>query len=189
MEIRSFHVVFRLQRRLHRIDRWRLPFPNGVPVAAIGHAAGVLALIVALGQLPGLGATIRALPAPVAYVLIPSAAAMALTRLRIDGRPAHRHLLARLMAPLTGRRTAAGRPAPLGTAAVTGDALLAASPATSDYPACEIPGPAVVELRRPARAHARAGTLHLRPLPGPPLTRPKVVRLAAGQRLKVRGER
>lgn len=189
MEIRSFHVVFRLERRLHRIDRWRLPFPHGVPVAAIGHAAAVLAVIVALGQLPGLGAAIGALPAPVAYVLIPAAAATALTRLRIDGRPAHRHLLARVLAPLTGRRTAAGRPAPLGTATIAGETLLSTGSSAPDYPECEIAGPATVELRRPARAHARAGTLHLRPLPGPPLARPKVVRLAAGQRLKVRSSR
>lgn len=189
MEIRSFHLVFRLERRLHRIDRWRLPFPHGVPVAALGHAAAVLALIVALGQLPGLGAAIGALPAPVAYVLIPTAAATLLTRLRIDGRPAHRHLLARAGAPLTGRRTSAGRPAPLGAHAVTGETLLAVDPSGSEYPECEVAGPATVELRRPARAHARARTLHLRPLPGPPLARPKVVRLAPGQRIKVRSGR
>lgn len=189
MEIRSFHVVFRLERRLHRIDRWRLPFPHGIPVAALGHAAAVLCLIVALGQLPGLGAAIDALPAPVVYVLAPAACATLLTRLRIDGRPAHRHLLALARTPLAGRRTAAGRAAPLEPQVVVGDTLLTAGPAGSTYPPCEITGPATVELHRPARAHARAKTLHLHPQPGPRLARPKVVRLAGGQRLRVRSRR
>lgn len=189
MEIRSFHVVFRLERRLHRIDRWRLPFPHGVPIAAIGHAAAVLAAIVALGQLPGVGTVIGALPAPVAYVLAPCGAAAALTRLRIDGRPAHRHLLAKLAAPLTQRRTAAGRPAPLGPDPITGETLLASSPASRTYLSCEVTGPATVTLRLPARARARARTLHLAQLPGRPLARGKTVRLAPGQRLKIRGDR
>ncbi|MTD44871.1 hypothetical protein GKE82_11355 [Conexibacter sp. W3-3-2] len=188
MEIRSFHVVFRLERRLHRIDRWRLPFPHGIPVAAIGHAAAVLCLIVALGQLPGLGAILGALPAPLTYVLAPAAAAMALTRLRIDGRPAHRYLLARTTNALTPQRTAVARPAPLSPHPIPDGPLLTHSPTATAYPACEITGPATVRLLRPARAHARARTLHMRAIPGPTLTRPKVIRLAPGQRLRIRSQ-
>lgn len=189
MDIRSFHVVFRLERRLHRIDRWRLPFPHGVPVTAIGYAAAILTLIVALGRLPGLGAAITVLPAPVSYVLTPAAAAAALTRLRIDGRPAHRHLLAATLAPLTRRRTTAGRPAPIGPLVVGGQTLLAHSPSAATYRPCEITGPATVTIRLPARAHAHARTLHLTPLPGRPLARAKTIRLARGQRLKIRRSR
>jgi len=35
LQIRSFRVVFDLERRLHKIDRWRIPLPYGVPVRGL----------------------------------------------------------------------------------------------------------------------------------------------------------
>jgi hypothetical protein len=185
LEIRSFHVVFRLERRLHRIDRWRLPFPHGVPVGAIAHGALVLLVVVAVGRLPGIGAVIAALPAPLAYVLIPGGSAAALTRLRIDGRPAHRHLLAHASAVLARRRTAGQRTAPTTPLHVVGQTLIAHGPDRSGFPHSQITGPATVGVLLPARAHARARMLHLTPRPGRPLQRPRTIRLAAGQRLRI----
>ena len=189
LEIRSFHVVFRLERRLHRIDRWRLPFPHGVPVAAIGHGAVVLVAVIVLGQLPVFGALISGLPAPVAYVLIPGACASALTRLRIDGRPAHRHLLALLTGAIRGRRTAAARTAPMGALHITDATLLTHGPDRAGYPHAVVTGPATVRLRRPARAHARARTLRLTPQRGRLLHQVRIIRVADGQRLLIRRPR
>ena len=112
MEIRSFHVVFALERRLHRIDRWRLPFPYGVPVRAIAYAATALLVIVVAGRLPLTGALTGVMPAPLRYVLAPAAIGAALARLRVDGRPAHRHLLARLAHQLAPARRSGVRASP-----------------------------------------------------------------------------
>ncbi len=189
MEIRSFHLVFRLERRLHRIDRWRLPFPHGVPIVAIGHATIVLLAVIALGRLPGVGAVIGAMPAPVAYVLIPGGCASLLARLRIDGRPAHRHLLARLAATVTPWPTAANRPARAGVDHITDATLLAQGPERAGYPNAVIVGPATVRLARAARARAHGKTLLLTPTGGGALRGPRVLQLAEGQRLLVRGSR
>ncbi|PTL60254.1 hypothetical protein [Paraconexibacter algicola] len=92
--IRSFRVVFQLDRRLHRIDRWRLPLPYGLPLRSLGYAAGALLLVLVVGQLPVLGTVVGALPAPVRLALIPGAAAYALTSIQVDGRPAHEAFIA-----------------------------------------------------------------------------------------------
>lgn len=185
LEIRSFHVVFRIERRIHRIDRWRLPFPHGVPVMAVGHAAAALLAIIALGRLPGLGAAIAALPAPVAYVVAPAAAAVLLGRLRIDGRPAHSHLLARLAA-CRGRRAAGGRPAPEHALHIAAAGLAAHAAGRSPWLHARIHGPATVTVALPARARARARKLTLTPAAGPPLARRRAIRLAPGQTLETR---
>lgn len=189
MEIRSFHLVFRLERRLHRIDRWRLPFPHGVPVTAIGHATIALLAVVALHQLPGVGQLIDALPAPVAYVLLPAGCATAMSRVRIDGRPAHRHLLARAGDAAARQPTAAGRPATRGTDVIADTTLLGHAPGRTGYPHAIVTGPAVVRLGLPARAHARARTLCLTPLRGQRLARARVITVADGQRLRIRRPR
>lgn len=185
MDIQSFRLVFNLERRLHRIDRWRLPFPGGIPITAIGHATTALIVVIALRQLPITGQLISALPAPLAYVIAPAAIAAALTRLTIDGRPAHRHLTAQTLTHLNAARTTASRTAPTGQLHIHDDTLLAASPTAPDYPACTITGPATVRLTQPARANPRGQTLHITPTSGPPLTRGKTIRLRPGQTLKI----
>ena len=37
IQLRSFRVCFQLERRLHRIDRFRLPFPYGLPLRGLGY--------------------------------------------------------------------------------------------------------------------------------------------------------
>lgn len=44
--LRSYRLAFELERRLHRIDRFRIPVPYGVPLAGLGYAA-----IIAIGLL------------------------------------------------------------------------------------------------------------------------------------------
>lgn len=186
MEIQSFRLVFDLERRLHRIDRWRLPIPNGIPLAGIAHAALALLALIAIRQLPIAGQLLAQLPAPVAYVLLPAAIATGLTRLHIDGRPAHRHLTAQALTPITTRQTAAGRTTQTQTAHITEAALTTTTPNAGGYPDCQITGPATIRLTRPVRARPRGNTLHLTPLDGPSLNRPKTLRLQHGQQLKIR---
>lgn len=187
LEIRSFHVVFALERRLHRIDRWRLPFPYGVPVRAIAYGAGALMMIIVAGQLPLLSALAGAMPAPLRFVIVPAAIGGALARLRVDGRPAHRHLLARISHQLRPARRSGVRAAPAVSAElrIVDPVVVVADESAGAYRAARITGPAEVLLRYPARGAQRGRRLRLVQDGEQPLARPQHVTLAAGQHLVV----
>src|SRR4051794_17141022 len=87
--IRSFGVVFDLERRIHKIDRFRVPLPYGLPLRSLGYAIVALAIVLAASAMPVLGRPIVGIPAPLRLVGIPVATAYALTGLQIDGRPPH----------------------------------------------------------------------------------------------------
>src|SRR4051794_7662332 len=89
LQIRSYRVVFDLERRIHRIDRFRVPLPYGLPLRSLAYAVVALAAVVVAGRVPALGAAVSALPAPARLVLLPVAISCGLTRLRVDGRSAH----------------------------------------------------------------------------------------------------
>lgn len=187
MEIRSFHVVFALERRLHRIDRWRLPFPYGIPVRAIAYAAGAVMMIIVFGQLPLLGALASAMPAPLRFVIFPAAIGAGLSRLRVDGRPAHRHLLARIAHQLAPARRSGARASP-----AAGTVLRLAEPcvivpdsSAPTYRPALITGPAELLLRYPAEGRQRGLRLHLVQAGEQPLDRPQRVRLQTGQSIEI----
>lgn len=187
MEIRSFHVVFALERRLHRIDRWRLPFPYGVPVRAIAYAAGALMVIVVAGRLPLTGALTAVMPAPLRYVLAPAAIGAALARLRVDGRPAHRHLLARLAHQLGPARRSGVRasPAPGTRLHLAEPCVIVPDSSGHAYRPARITGPAELLLRYPAESRQRGRRLHLAQTGEQPLDRPQRVTLEPGQTLTI----
>ena len=112
LHIRSFRVVFDLERRIHRIDRYRIPLPYGLPLRSIGYAAVALLFVVAIERLPVAGTLLNGLPAPARYVLVPAAASYALTQLRMDGRSAHRAAAAWLRFAIGPRSMIAFRPLP-----------------------------------------------------------------------------
>lgn len=191
LEIRSFRVVFALERRLFRIDRWRLPLPYGIPVRGIAYGVAALLAVLAAGALPGLGEVVGAVPAPVRFVLGPVAVAAVLARVRVDGRPAHRSALALLRHRL-GPRTVdafARVPSPGSEHVLTEPVVLAAAAGDSRYRGAEVNGPAVVALGLPATARQRGRRLHIRACGGAPLARCREITLAAGQRLVVERER
>src|SRR4051812_30394392 len=90
--VRSFRVVFRVERRIFRIDRWRLPFPGGVPLRLIGYGAVVWGSLLALRALPGVREVVGLVPAQVYWMLLPAALVWAAARLQVEGRPPHRAL-------------------------------------------------------------------------------------------------
>jgi hypothetical protein len=112
LDIRSFRVVFALERRIHHIDQWRIPIPYGLPVRALAYALAALALTLAAARLPLLGDLVGLMPAPLRLVVWPGAAGFALSRLRVDGRPAHGFLVAAARVRLGPRYLVAFRPAP-----------------------------------------------------------------------------
>ncbi|MFL5844341.1 MAG: hypothetical protein ACJ762_06575 [Solirubrobacteraceae bacterium] len=89
LQIRSFRVVFDLERRIHRIDRFRVPLPYGLPLRSAGYAMAGLLAVLLLAGLPVTGPVIGLLPAPARFVLLPAAVSYALTSVKLDGRSAH----------------------------------------------------------------------------------------------------
>src|SRR5512144_194920 len=90
--VRSFRVVFDLERRIHKIDRYRIPLPYGLPIRSIGYFAAAVAVLAALARIPLVGVAVHALPEPLRFAILPGLIAYGLTETRIDGRPAHRAL-------------------------------------------------------------------------------------------------
>jgi hypothetical protein len=86
--IRSYRVCFELERRIHRIDRWRIPVPYGIPLRGLAYAALVLAVVLVAVRLLLIGAVLGLLHPALRLVVIRSRRPL-LTRLRVDGRPAH----------------------------------------------------------------------------------------------------
>src|SRR3954471_15511551 len=111
IRIRSFGVVFDLERRIHRIDRFRVPLPYGLPLKSIAYAAiGLLAVLIAQ-KLPIVGSVLAGLPTPARYVLVPIGISYVLTRYRVDGRSAHTAAAAWVRFRIRSRSVVAFRPA------------------------------------------------------------------------------
>lgn len=108
-EVRSYRLCFDLERRIHSVDRWRIPVPWGVPLRGVGYALAALAAILVAAATPGIGTPVGALPAPLRLFLIPVGVAVVLVRWRLDGRPAHRALVALVRQSLGPRRLRAYR--------------------------------------------------------------------------------
>jgi hypothetical protein len=192
LTIRSFRVVFDLERRIHKIDRWRIPVPYGVPLRGIGYWAAALFATVLLGRLPLGGDIIGIAPAPIRLVILPIAVAYGLARIQVDGRPAHSTIGAWSRFRLSFRRLAGLRAVPsAGTAVSLGDVALLADERCARYRRAVITGPVTVLLRYPPFGHVKGGrrspALHVRQLPGPPLFVGKQVRLGDGQRMTLHG--
>ena len=184
--IRSFRVCFDLERRIHRIDRWRVPMPYGLPVRSVGYWAAALLAILLLGRLPLVGVAVYALPAPLRLVLLPAAAAYALTQLRVDGRPAHSAGLSLLRHRLSARELVAFRPAMRSGEHRLSDVLIAHDEGGARYRRGILHGPGRATLRYPATARRSRAALRVEQTGERPMWRGKRVALRAGQRLELR---
>jgi hypothetical protein len=185
LQIRSFRVCFKLERRIHKIDRWRLPLPYGIPLRGIGYAAAAFVLMLVLGRLPVIGDLLGLMSPWLRLVAVPIAAGYLLTQWKVDGRAAHAAGLAWLRMQLRPRRLAAFRPAPAHGPVSLGAITIAPDERSSRYRKGVVEGPATVILRYPARMRQRGRTLRVRQVSDEPLWRGKQVNLAAGQRVVV----
>jgi hypothetical protein len=197
--VRSYRdVVDVVERRIFRVDRWRLPTPHGVSVRALAYAAGCFAVILAAGALPLVGALLNLAPASLRYLAMPALGGWALASLAIDGRPPH-HALASAARYGAGARTLAGlRPtAPVG-ASVGPVAGLQTAPSgdESRYRTGRVRGPATITLRYPAQVEligqrrsvasgdcaslGEATRIRVRGLHGRPLIRGSQIRVPEG---------
>jgi hypothetical protein len=186
LRIRSYRVVFRLERRLHRLGQWRVPLPHGLPLIGIAHFALALVAVLVLGHLPGAGALLGLLPAPARYALVPAGAAYLLGRWRPEGRAPHRALLALVRLRVGPPRIAAFRAAPLGRVRLA-DLSLAPDAAGARLVRARIRGPVRLELGYPCRTARRGRTLCITQASTRPLHRPSELVLGAGERVLLEG--
>jgi hypothetical protein len=184
--IRSYRVCFELERRIHQVDRWRIPVPYGIPLRGLAYAALVLAAVLVAGRLPLIGAILGLLHPALRLVVIPVVSAALLTRLRVDGRPAHAAALAWVRWRAGARRLSALRPSAAPAPARLPDVELVPDEDTSHYRPARIGGPCELTLRYPASARRRGRTLELRQSSERPMWRGKRIALRPGQRVRVR---
>lgn len=185
VEIRSFRVVFDLERRIHKVDDWRIPLPYGLPLRSIGYALGVLALVLLAGRVPGLAHLLGALPAPARFVLLPCGAAWALTQVSVDGRSAHAAAASILRFLLAPRNVAAGRRQQLGEIRL-GDVAVVPDERATRARRAVVRGPASVLLRHGFGSRQRGRALIVEVAEDRPQMSGTRVRLQRGQRLVVR---
>ena len=188
LEIQSFRVVFALERRIHRIDRWRLPLPYGVPVRALGYGTAALVAIVAASRLPITGALLEILPAPIRFVLLPGFAAFVLDRTRVDGRRAHNYLIALVRQRFRPRDVAAFRsaPAPGHSERLVEDIPFVPDEHARRYRPARVKGPIRLKLAYPASCGRRRRRLILEQASTEPLRRARLLKVAPGVEVEFR---
>ncbi len=186
LRIRSFRVCFDFERRIHHVDRWRIPVPYGLPLRGIAYAATALAAVLVLQGLPLFGPLLALVHPALRLVVLPVGVAFALVRLRIDGRPVHAAALAWLRWRSAPPRMTAFRAAETRGPALLGDVVVAGDERGVGYRRADVSGPATLTLRYPATAERRGSRLRLRRIGTDPLWRGKSIRVERGRRLRLR---
>ncbi len=164
IQLRGYRRVFRIERRLFRFDRWRIPYPHGVPLRGIGYFLVLVLGMFALSRLPLLGPLIGLWSPAVPYLGLPLAGAFLLMQGRIDGRPPH-HVLASLLRWSLSSRSLAGLcPCPReGEVVVPQEEVAVAFDARESFLVRgRIKGPATVTFRYPAEVQVEGAPLWLR---------------------------
>ena len=188
--IRGYGGLFRRDWRIYSIpdgkgQRQPLPIRGGLPMRSVGFFFAVLALVWLLTRLPVLSAIGAFLSWPVTFLVLPGAAAFALTQLEPDGRPAIRFLGTMLAHAITPASRSAGRPVRReGRVAILDHQVaVAVSPSEAIGPAV-VRGPAELEFRDPVAVHAgRRGRHRAR---GDAASDTRYIELDAGERLELR---
>jgi hypothetical protein len=152
IQLRGYRRVFRIERRLFRFDRWRIPYPHGIPLRGIGYFLALVLCMFALSRLPLIGSLIALWSPAVPYLGLPLIGAFLLMQGRIDGRPPH-HVLVSLVGWSLGSRCLAG----LSPCPREGEEVVPLEEITVAFDAREsflvrgrIKGPAAVTFRYPA---------------------------------------
>jgi hypothetical protein len=166
--VRSYRLVFRLERRIYKLDRWRVPLPGGLPVRALVYAAAVWGAVVLLTALPGVGYLLELLPPQVHWGVGPGIVVFLLLNVAIDGRPPHRALAALLRWRLSPRCLSGLRPCPRPGSRLSPVGELAVRPdwRGPSYRPGRVHGPATLLLRYEAQGRAEDGGLVVRSPPG-----------------------
>jgi hypothetical protein len=186
IRIRSYRVCFDLERRIHKIDRWRIPLPYGLPLRGIVYFLAALGAVLVARPLPIAGGFLDTLHPALRYFALPVGTAVALMRWTIDGRTPHATAKAWLRMRLSPRRLCAFRPAPATGPVRFEPITIVPDESSPRLRRAVVHGPATVTLRYAAQLHARARTLRVVSKDGPPLWQGKTIELKRGQRMVIR---
>ena len=182
IQLRGYRRVFRIERRLYKFDRWRIPYPHGVPLRGIGYFLAVEFGVVVLSRMPGAGALVALWGPLISFLGVPLFGAFVLMQGWIDGRPPH-HALASVIAWWLGPRDLAGLAAcpRRGSEIVPVAELTVAFDARESFPVPgRVRGPVLVTFRYPGEVRAEGA---------PPWVRDRDRRLARARRYRVRRRR
>jgi hypothetical protein len=186
IDVRGYHNCFRIERRIQKIDRWRIPIPYGVPLRALGYAAIALTAILVLGSLPLIDQLLGMFGPWFRYALLPIGTAWGMYRWKIDGRSSPASAFAWLRWRLGRQRISACRDATQTGPVTLGDVTLAPDERSSRLRPAVIEGPAKVVFRYPVERKERGRTLTVSQTSAQPQRRGTQVRLHDGQRVVVR---
>lgn len=154
--IRSYALVFRMQRKLFKIDRWRLPLPGGLELRAIVYAILVLLGDLIISRLVLIGPLTGELPAPLHWAILPGLVVFVLVKLEVEGRPPHRVIASLLCWWVKPKHFVGLRPAlPPGIRAPIQSLSITPDWRGSRYRPADIHGPTTVICRYPANAQVR----------------------------------
>jgi hypothetical protein len=188
--VRSFREVFQIERRLFRVDRWRIPVRSGVEVRAIVYALACYAALLVARVIPPVAALHDLLPAPIGWLILPAGGALALARFRPDGRIPHHAAWSVTRWVLSARRVAGLRPdRQVGVVGLVESEVVVCSDWRDGTASLhgDVVGPARVTARRAARlSSAKRGAVLVLDLAGPALRRGAVLDLGEGERIEVR---
>src|SRR6266568_1835288 len=105
--VRSYrYVLDKVERRIYRVDRWRLPWRGGITVRALLYAITCAVAMIVAARLPIVGLPVAAIPASLRLALA-LAGGVGLAAFEPDGRAAH-HALWALTRYLASPRTRSG---------------------------------------------------------------------------------
>jgi hypothetical protein len=184
IRLRSYRLAFELERRIHRIDTFRIPLPYGLPLAALGWGAAALLAIIVLSGVPVIGSLLGLAPWPARVLFLPGLAAHLLCRVASDGRPVHEALLARLAFICRPHHRLGLMPVRSVSPALA-DVPCVPDERSDHYRAGVIRGPATVALRQPATLVLSSRLARLTPQAEEPLGTARELCLREGQRLVV----
>lgn len=182
IQLRGYRRVFRVERRLYKFDRWRIPYPHGVPLRGIGYFLAVEFGVVIISRLPPGGALVGLWGPLISFFGLPLLGAFVLMQGWVDGRPPH-HALASMLVWCLAPRDLAGleRCPRRGSEIVPVAEIIVAFDARESFPvAGRVRGPAQLTFRYPAEVRAEGA---------PPWVRDGERRLRRARRYRVRRRR
>jgi TcpE family len=186
IHIRSYRMCFKLERRIHSIDRWRLPMPYGIPLRGIGYFGASFLAVLILSAVPVVGYFLGLLNPWVRLVVVPMAGAWGLTRWEIDGRSAPAAGMAWARWRVGPSRVAAFRPAAAPGPVALGDVTLAPDERSASLRRGVVRGSGRIVLRYPVVTLRRRRTLLVSQRSGEPVWRGTQIQLKPRQRLVLR---
>jgi hypothetical protein len=153
----------------------------------LGYGLGAELVMSLLGRLPLLGGTVRHVAPELRFLVVPVALAGLLSRLVIDGRPAHAVLRSFLALQLRPARLVAWRPSPLPAGPVVlGSIRIVADERGARLRPAVISGPARLRVWYPIVVTRGRRTMCVEAQPGPPSRRGTEIHVGSGQKVVIR---